>query len=79
MFKFSLGTSQNCGVSEKRSYVKMETKILFSGVQRSAKVFVRGCEKFVTALAYLFCLAVAGSCLARFAYFFADLCKSQRH
>ena len=43
-------------------------------LQRSAKVFVRGCEKFVTALAYLFCLALVGSCLARFAYSFADLC-----
>ena len=44
-------------------------------VQRSAKVCVRGCEKFVPALAYLFCLALPGSCLARFAYFFADLCS----
>ena len=44
-------------------------------LQRSAKVFVHGCEKFVTALAYLFCLAMPGSCLARFAYFLADLCK----
>ena len=43
-------------------------------IQRSAKRFVRGCEKFVTALAYLFCLALPGSCLARFAYFLADLC-----
>ena len=43
-------------------------------VQRSAKRFVRGCEKFVTALAYRFCLALAVSCLARFAYFLADLC-----
>ena len=43
-------------------------------VQRSAKVFVRGCEKFVIALAYLFCLALPWSCLARFAYFLADLC-----
>ena len=43
-------------------------------VQRSAKVFVRGCKKFVTALAYLFCLSLLGSCLARFAYFFADIC-----
>ena len=31
-------------------------------VQRSAKVFVRGCKKFVVALAYLFCLALLGSC-----------------
>ena len=44
-------------------------------VQRLAKVFVRGCEKFVPALAYLFCPALPGSCLTRFAYFFADLCK----
>ena len=43
-------------------------------LQRSAKVFVRGCEKFVIALAYLFCLALVGSCLAKFAYFLADLC-----
>ena len=48
-----------------------ETAIL---IQRSAKVFVRGCEKLVIALAYLFCLALVGSCLARFAYFLADLC-----
>ena len=34
---------------------------------------VRVCEKFVPALAYLFCPALPGSCLARFAYFFADL------
>ena len=45
-------------------------------IQRSAKVFVRGCEKFVPAVAYLFCLALPGSCLARFANFLADLCKS---
>ena len=37
-------------------------------------MFVRGCEKFVPALAYLFCLALPGSCLARFAYLLADLC-----
>ena len=42
-------------------------------VQRSAKVFVRDCEKFAIALAYLFCLALACSCLARFAYFLSDL------
>ena len=45
-----------------------------NSIQRSAKVFVRGCEKFVIALAYLFCLALVGSCLARFAYFLAGLC-----
>ena len=38
-------------------------------------MFVRGCEKFVIALAYLFCLALVGSCLARFAYFLADNCN----
>ena len=40
-------------------------------------MFVSGCEKFITALACLFLLALAGSCLARFAYFLADLCISQ--
>ena len=45
-------------------------------VQRLAKVLVRGCENFVHALAYLFCLALVGSCLARFAYFLADLCSA---
>ena len=35
---------------------------------------VLGCEKFVPALAYLFCQNLPGSCLARFAYFLADLC-----
>ena len=43
-------------------------------VQRSAKKMVHGCEKFVPALAYLFCPALPGSCLARFAYFLVDLC-----
>ena len=46
------------------------------GIQRSAKRLVRGCEKFVPSLAYLFCLALPGSCLARFANLFADLCIS---
>ena len=36
-------------------------------VQRSEKWFVRGWENFITALAYLFCLAQHGSCLAMFA------------
>ena len=39
-------------------------------IQRSQKWFVRGCEKFVPALAYLLCPALPGPCLARFAYFF---------
>ena len=43
-------------------------------IPRSAKVFVRGYEKCVPALACLFCLALSGSCLARFAYFLTDLC-----
>ena len=43
-------------------------------LQRSAKRLVRGCEKFVPALPYMFCPALPGSCLARFTYFFADLC-----
>ena len=55
-----------------------DIKILGYIIQRSAKVFVRRCEKFVTALAYLFCLALLGSCLTRFTYFFADLCNSTR-
>ena len=38
----------------------------------------RGCEKFVPALAYLFCLALPGSCLTRFAYILADLCMRFR-
>ena len=41
-------------------------------------MFVRGCEKFVIALAYLFCLALVGSFLARFVYFLADLCRSSQ-
>ena len=42
--------------------------------QRSAKRIVRGWVKFLPALAKLLCLALSGSCLAIFAYFFADLC-----
>ena len=42
-----------------------------SYVQRLVKVFVRGWEKFVPALAYLFCLALPGSCLARFDLYMA--------
>ena len=44
------------------------------GIQRSAKKIVPGSEEFALALAYLFCLALPGFCLARFAYFLADLC-----
>ena len=55
---------------------EMSSLNLNFSIQRSAKVFVRGCEKFVSALAYLFCLALVGSCLAIFTYFLADLCTS---
>ena len=70
-----------CGVDKLDTLVTLVSSLAFtcteacrSNIQRSAKVFVRGCEKFVIALAYLFCLALVGSCLARFAYFLADLC-----
>ena len=43
-------------------------------VQSSQIRFVRGCEKFVLALAYLFCLALLGACLARFTTLFRELC-----
>ena len=43
-------------------------------ILRSAKRLVRGYEKFVPALAYLFCLPLPESCLSRFAYHLADLC-----
>ena len=52
---------------------------LLSSVQRSAKKMVSGCEKFVPALACLFYLALPWSCLARFAYFLADLCTITQH
>ena len=58
-------------------YFRNESSLLKSliiKVQRSAKRLVRGCEKYVPALAYLLCLALPGSCLVRFAYFLADLC-----
>ena len=38
---------------------------------------VRGCKKFVPALAYLFCLALPWYCLARFAHYLAGLCSRQ--
>ena len=49
---------------------------LLCSLQRLAQVFVHGCEKFVIALAYLFCPALVGSCLAIFANFLAYLCIS---
>ena len=42
-------------------------------IQRYAKKMVHGCEKFVPALAYMFCLTLPGSSIAIFAYFLADL------
>ena len=47
-------------------------------LHRSAKRLVRGCEKFVVALAYVFCLPLPGSCLARFAHLLAGLCTPIR-
>ena len=35
---------------------------------------VRGCENIILAHAWLFCLALPGSCLTRFAHFLASLC-----
>ena len=43
-------------------------------VQRFTKRLVRGWVKFVPALAYLFCLALPGSCLTIFAFFFPGPC-----
>ena len=43
-------------------------------VQRSAKRLVSGCEKFLLAAATLFCMALPGSCLARFTNLLAGLC-----
>ena len=57
----------------------MQITLYEKHVQRSAKKMIRGCEKFVLALAHLFCPALPGSCLARFAYFFADLCTRNRN
>ena len=43
-------------------------------VQRGDLSFVRGLVKFLLALAYLFCLALLGSCLTRFAKNKSPLC-----
>ena len=43
-------------------------------IQRGDLSFVRGLVKFVPALAYLFCLALPGSWLARFTNLLRDLC-----
>ena len=58
-----------CALNSAKFWWKM-----MSCIQRSAKRIVRGCEKFVPALAYLFCPALPGSCLARFTNLLADLC-----
>ena len=44
-------------------------------VQRGDLSFVRGLVKFLLALAYLFCLALLGSCLTRFAKNKSPLCR----
>ena len=49
-------------------------EILVRILQRSQKWFVRGCGKFDPALAYLFCPALPGSCLARFTDLLWELC-----
>ena len=41
-----------------------------SDIERSAKRLVRGCEKFISAVAELFCLALPGCCLTRSAHTF---------
>ena len=56
-------------------FIRTQPELFRVTLQRSAKVFVRGCEKFVIDVAYLFCLALVGSCSARFAYFLANLCS----
>ena len=45
-------------------------------VQRGDLSFVRGLVKFLLALAYLFCLALLGSCLTRFAKNKSPLCTA---
>ena len=62
-------------LSEETGFLAKLFSVSAEIVQRSAKVLVHGCKKFVPALAYLSCLALLGSCLARFAYFLADLCN----
>ena len=67
------------GRGDLRTHPRMQKKSVVGrgrngSLQRSAKRLVRGCKKFVPALAYLFCPALPGSCLARFTYFLADLC-----
>ena len=54
--------------------VSLDTSESYTDIQRSAKRLVRGCEKLVPALVYLFCLPLPWSCLTRFAYLLADLC-----
>ena len=44
-------------------------------LQRSAKRLVRGWEKFLPALAYLLCLNLPRSCLARFTEWNKKVCK----
>ena len=58
-------------------YIAKGTRLnnsLTNTIQRSQKWSVRGCEKLVPALAYLFCTVLLGSCLARFTDLFWELC-----
>ena len=72
------GYPKNWTLGTKSSDLSLQQGVEKGDLQRSAKRLVRGCEKFVLALAYLCCLALPGSCLARFAYFLADLCMSAK-
>ena len=54
---------------------KRRTYCISNVIQSREKVLVRGCEKFLPALALLFCLTLPGCCLARFAKTFSQLCS----
>ena len=73
------GCQLKAGIDDMPKFIQLDvysyTNIFSDTLHRSAKRPVCGCEKFVPALAYLFCMALPGSCLARFAYFLPDLCK----
>ena len=45
-----------------------------SDIERSAKRLARGCEKFISAVAQLFCLALPGCCLKKSAHLLALPC-----
>ena len=59
---------------------KLTAVAIYLGTRQSSqKWLVRGCEKFIPALAYLFCLALPGSCLARFTNLFCTLSPRNDH